>query len=97
MKFRTRLETVDAIRTCDCLEAMRRDWRALPGWLQAFHALGGVVVGRGSLFLKTPEGTMEAREDGWIVRLPAGDIYPCGDDVFRQRFCPEEEFGDGRR
>ena len=47
MKFRTRLETVDAIRTCDCLEAMRRDWRALPGWLQAFHALGERLDGGG--------------------------------------------------
>lgn len=43
-----------------------------------------------SLFLKTPEGTMEAQPFDYIIRGVKGEFYPCKPDIFKQTYEIED-------
>lgn len=40
-------------------------------------------------FIKTLEGSMEAKEGDWIIRGVAGEIYPCKPDIFAATYEAE--------
>jgi hypothetical protein len=51
------------------------------------HVLGtGPTRDNPALLLATPEGTMLARVDDWIVRGVRGEFYPVRDDIFRETY-----------
>lgn len=39
-----------------------------------------------SLFIKTLEGTMEARKGDWIIKGINGEVYPCKPDIFEKTY-----------
>lgn len=43
------------------------------------------------LAIKTPEGTMIAKENDWIIRGVNGELYPCKPDIFEKTYEPVTE------
>ena len=64
------------------LDQPLKEW---PSWL--FEQEGQYRSG-GSFFIRTLEGTMEARPGDWIIRGVKGELYPCRDDIFQQTYDP---------
>ena len=46
------------------------------------HCIGG----EGALSVKTPEGTMRASFDDFIIIGVMGEVYPCKPDIFRATY-----------
>lgn len=81
-RFRKKPVTIDAVRACEALHCASRNWSGLPGWLVAAYDRGGVVFARDHVSLPTPEGTMRAERDDWIICGVRGEVYPCKPDIF---------------
>ena len=45
-----------------------------------------ISVRKGSLFIDTLEGEMEARPGDWIICGVAGELYPCKPDIFGRTY-----------
>lgn len=88
MKFRSVPKVVDAIRCVDAIHAFSKDWKALPDWLEAAYEKGGVVATPEGVYLPTPEGSMLARREDWIICGTKGELYPCKPDIFEERYEP---------
>lgn len=43
-----------------------------------------------SIYIVTPEGTMEAHMGWWIIKGVKGEFYPCRPDVFEATYEPVE-------
>ena len=45
------------------------------------------------LRINTPEGTMEALENDWIIKGVNGEFYPCKPDIFEKTYELVEQTG----
>ena len=76
-------------------------YRKKPIVIEAWHYTGAVDgvpdwaagsaqdrAGSTSLFIKTPEGVMEASLGDWIIRGIEGEVYPCKPDIFTATYDP---------
>lgn len=70
------------------IEAWQNDSSIPPDWI--INACGGgeLPPGRGSLFISTLEGVMEARPGDWLIRGVKGEVYPCKPDIFAATYEP---------
>ena len=41
--------------------------------------------------IQTREGTLFAYPGDWLIRGIEGEIYPCGDSIFRQTYEPVDD------
>lgn len=39
--------------------------------------------------IATREGVIVGEPGDWLIRGVKGELYPCGDDIFRQTYEPE--------
>lgn len=76
--------TIDAfqVRVGDAME----DW---PQWMH--DAIQDKTVrqhrsNQNLMFIDTLEGTMTAGDDDWIIRNPAGDLFPCRPSFFEKTY-----------
>ena len=49
------------------------------------------------LLIPTLEGVMLAKQDDWVIRGIAGELYPCKPDIFEATYeaIPQPEDGEG--
>lgn len=68
------------------------DWILGQGGSATYHCahdIGGRCPGTASMHtigIRTLEGTMQARQDDWIIRGVQGEFYPCKPDIFAQTY-----------
>lgn len=87
-KFRKKPVVVEAIRCREALRAFTSDWDGLPLWLMRAYEMGGVVPTDKGVYLPTPEGSMLAGLDDWIICGVKGEVYPCKSDIFEATYDP---------
>lgn len=63
------------------VEAFRWLIDEVPDWWKALEGTT-MDVSTGSAFIKTLEGTMEAKKGDYIIQGVKGEVYPCKSDIF---------------
>lgn len=91
MKFRKKPIVVDAIQLTwanwsDVCDFCRMG--PLHDPMQPVGQMDGLKI---SLKIPTPEGWVMARENDWIIRGVAGELYPCRPDIFAQTYEAVDE------
>jgi urease gamma subunit len=87
MKFRKKPVVIDALRVGIALDAAKTEFDILPQWLKDAYAEGVVTFFPTYVSIVTLEGTMHTgRQDDWIIRGVAGELYPCRDDIFQATY-----------
>lgn len=81
--YRKKPVEIEAVNVKEALAAAKREWHALPDWLQDAYAQGDVIFRDGIVTLKTLEGWLDYEEDYWLIRGVKGELYGCADDVFK--------------
>lgn len=100
-KFRNRPNEVEAFQlTAGCLASFE-GW---PDWLlRAYHAPNGTpgalavaedVAGHVFASVVTLEGVHMARQDDWIIRGVAGELYVCKAEIFAHTYEPVVDYRD---
>ena len=93
-RFRKKPVVIDAIKN-------EGEWSSVIQWLQ--DLAGAELIFQpgeeppmtrnedGSINIATPEGTMRANVDDWIIRGIKGEFYPCKPDIFEATYDPVVE------
>lgn len=81
-KFRKKPVVIEALLCREAIRAFASHWSGLPKWLEDAYEKGGVVPTCQGIYLPTPEGSMLAGPDDWIIRGIQGELYPCKSDIF---------------
>lgn len=90
MKYRRKPVVVEAVRYWGDVES-HREVEMLTGQEAdatdaACHVMNGIFP------IKTPDGTMWAREGDYVVKGVRGECYPCKPDIFEETY--EEAGGE---
>ena len=59
---------------------------SVPAELDELLSDASFHLAEGSLFIRTLEGQMEARNGDWIIRGVKGECYPCKPDIFEATY-----------
>lgn len=92
MKYRSKVVEIEAIQW----NGAGFDLGSLPQWLyeaavkKERTAPGAVLRDGPVLHINTPEGTMTAQPDDWIICGTEGELYPCKPSVFARKYEPVE-------
>lgn len=86
MKYKSKPVVIEAFQWGDFLNQ-----GTFPDWFKLDLETMRVDLVLGSLFIKTLEGTMEARPGDWIIKGTEGEFYPCRDSVFKTKYELVEE------
>lgn len=81
MKYVKKPVVIEAFKwdgTDECIDSV--DW----AYLKLLNGDIGRTCNR--LFIKTLEGTMEAKEGDYIIKGVEGEIYPCKPDIFEKTY-----------
>ena len=62
----------------------------LAAWLKAHGAKTG-WNSEGDFWIHTPEGTMVASPNAWVIRGTQGEFYPCMPEVFDIKYEEVDE------
>lgn len=89
-RFRKKPVRIEAWTVKELNRAFAYFWEGLPDCIRDAYEQGGWVAGalkdgvgpdRG-IYIPTPEGSMFAGPDDWIIRGVKGEFYPCKPDIF---------------
>jgi hypothetical protein len=90
-QYRKKPVVIEAIPCREALKGFSQNWKLLPKWLEAAYNKGGVVATPQGIYLPTPEGSMLANPDDWIICGVKGEVYPCKPDIFAATYEPVSE------
>ncbi len=82
MRYESKIRYVDAFEYVQTT----RDSDAPPCWFWNAMVTGKIRRGRGSLFIETSYGTLEASLGSWIVTNKTGEIYPVSPETFKEYY-----------
>ena len=83
MQFRKKPVVIDAVKF-----SKGKFVGEIPDWMDRAVLTNKIYRKNQSLFIKTLEGEMEARDGDWIIQGVAGEIYPCKPDIFVKTYEP---------
>ena len=86
MKFRKKPVVIDAIQWLGWNVKEVIEFMDYKDDFSVSYLPPGSTYDNRSIFLKTLEGTMEAKVCDWIIKGIKGEFYPCKPDIFEQTY-----------
>jgi hypothetical protein len=87
MKFRKKPVIIEAVQlTWD-------NWDEMCVFAEVPNKAKGIDIDlpKIAMVIFTPDGTVKAEENDWIIRSVKGKLYPCKPDIFEKTYEPVEE------
>lgn len=86
-KYRKLPVTIEAEKVNDLLYGFAHDFSKLPQWvIDAYDNMKINTITNDYFNVNTPEGTMMATKEDYLVKGIDGELYPCKIDIFEKTY-----------
>ena len=87
MKCRKKPIIIEAEKISDIIFNVKYSWNSLPQWVVNAYDNGVITaITETGFTVKTLEGNMEGKLDGYLMKGIDGELYPCDGKIFEKTY-----------